>query len=241
MKRKISKRCIVIVFLLILLLTGIISVQFYVSRKVLPREYTYDISYLLTIAEKTSWEQPSDLADLIRAYEVVCSDWHNNPHEPTYNYIKKFHSFIFCFTYSNSFYYVDCLSGNYLVSPLFNSCEICSQNKIDSTQSIQKLAKASRYMVMIDSNGNYVQDTLDSWDIIFFQMNQVLSQRLCSVYDIFEIQECRYDYTTGKLTNYCTGEVVPQEISDIVTPFLIRIKDLYPSAVRIKFCARIPI
>ncbi len=240
MKRHIATIYIV-VSLIILLFAGIISVQIYVSRKVLPREYIYDISYLLSIAEKSSWEQPSKLSDIIKAYEAVCSDWCNNPHEQTYNYMKEFHSFIFCFTCNNSFYYVDCLSGNYIISPLFNPCEISSLNETDSLQSIQKWIKASRYRVMIESTGNCVWDTQDSLDTIFFQMNQKLSQIFSSANYIYKFQECHYDYITGELTNYCTGEVVPQEIGDIVIPFLIQIKKIYPSVVNIKFCQRLPL
>ena len=240
MKRHISTMYVIASFS-ILLLASIISVQIYVSRKVLPQEYIYDISYLLSMAEKTSWEQPSKLSDIIKAYEVVCSEWCDNPHEQTYNYMKKYHSFIFCFAYDNSFYYVDCLSGNYFVSPLFNPCEISGQNETDESQSVQKWVKASRFWIMVESTGNYVWDAQDCLDTILFQMNKELSLSFSSVNYLCEFQECRYDYINDEFTNYCTGEGVPQEITDIVIPYLTQIKMTYPSVDKIKFCAKLPI
>ena len=237
--KHITKKCIVFLTLFVLLVVGIISVQMYVSRKVLPKDYLYDISYMLSIAERNTWTQPSKLSDLVEAYEVVCSDWYNNPHEPTYNYIKRYNPCIFCFTRNDIFYYVDCLSGNYFVSSLFNPCTYIDSCENDSSMPVYQLGKISHYRVMIDSIGECVRPAQDSIDI-FFQIYQSLVQVFPLENYCYEIQTCLYDYETGELTNYCTGEVIPLAVNHIINPFLKQIKMTYPSIVKIKFCARIP-
>ncbi len=118
MKLGVRKKAMVWATSFLLLLIGLFSIQIYVTKKILPEDWFYDTFYFVSIAETYLGKQPSQLSDLTEAYEIVCSEWENNPHEQTYDYMKKYSCLIYCFVREDSFYYIDLLSGHYCVISL---------------------------------------------------------------------------------------------------------------------------
>ncbi len=88
------------------------------DNSAVPDLLCYDIEYLAGYYYWNHNESPTNINDIIIAYEELQQEWPNNPHEATYHYLCKHKKQLFLFVVEDMCYYVDLYNINYNVIPL---------------------------------------------------------------------------------------------------------------------------